>query len=164
MNEIRAQQKTCTSQPALRNRPVVPSGDSFAHHGQSADAFPPAQECDQQSWATSGLQYTKLVSKSGYQATRTLTLQVSIPTLGGSVIATLELLYHTSQYDWPWFSHKFRVRNIIDRHSEIIEACLSRDVNWVRDVFRRNQAHPNDETDDRRPLLWVSLVRRIDLP
>ena len=122
----------------------------------------PAQKHNRQLWATSGLQYTKEVSKSGYQASRTLALQVSIPTLWGAVNLKLDLVYCTSQCDWPWF--EFRVRNVIDRHSEIIEACLAGDVDWVRDTFRRNQAHLSDETDDRRPLLWVGPVWRKERP
>ena len=55
----------------------------------------------------------------------------------------LRLLWHLS-----W-------KNIIASDSEIIKACESDDVQWVRDLFMGGGVLPNDMTSDSRPLLWV---------
>jgi hypothetical protein len=90
-----------------------------------------------------------------YQTRRQIVLKLFI---GSFTIVQFGSSLHTSMYDPPDIFFNFRVRNIISRSSDIVEACERGNIAWVKELFELNAARPNDMTDEQHPLLWVRVL------
>jgi hypothetical protein len=93
-----------------------------------------------------------------YHTIRQLAFKLLYPMIGGFSVVELETALRTSVFGCPGISFHLRTRNVIATSSDIVQACKSRNLGRVQEIFLRRAARPDDTTDDRRPLLWVGIL------